>query len=48
MLLYHGSSKTDLLTLQPSIADHGKPYVYFSTSEVAAAFFAASPGYRPN
>ncbi len=47
MLLYHGSSKTDLLTLQPSIADHGKPYVYFSTSEVAAAFFAASPVERP-
>lgn len=47
MLLYHGSSANDLHTLQPFTADHGKPYVYFSTSEVAAAFFAANPVQRP-
>lgn len=47
MLLYHGSSKNELNTLQPFTANHGKPYVYFSTSEIAAAFFAASPVQRP-
>ncbi|MEN6595560.1 MAG: hypothetical protein ABFC31_11520 [Clostridiaceae bacterium] len=47
MLLYHGSSKSGLQTLQPFTADHGKPYVYFSTNETAAAFYAAGPVERP-
>jgi len=47
MLLYHGSSKSDLKTLRPSTADHGKPYVYFSTDEVTAAFYAVNAVERP-
>lgn len=48
MLLYHGSSKGDLKTLLPFVADHGKPYVYFSTDDVSAAFHAASVVQRPS
>lgn len=48
MLLYHGSSKEGLQTLQPFVADHGKPYVYFSTSEIAACFYAANAVSRPH
>lgn len=47
MLLYHGSSKSDLKTLLPFVADHGKPYVYFSTDEVSAAFYAVNRIDRP-
>lgn len=47
MLLYHGSSIGNLQTLQPFIADHGKPYVYFSTNETAACFHAANVIERP-
>ncbi len=41
ILLYHGSSTGGIRTLQPFTADHGKPYVYFTTSDVSAAFYAA-------
>lgn len=47
MHLYHGSSISDLRTLRPSLADHGRPYVYFSTDETAAAFYAACAVERP-
>ncbi len=47
MLLYHGSSIGNLQTLQPFIADHGKPYVYFSTNETAACFHAVNIVERP-
>ena len=47
MHLYHGSSIIGLRTLRPSLADHGKPYVYFSTDEITAAFYAASAVERP-
>lgn len=47
MLLYHGSSTGDLRTLQPFTADHGKPYVYLTTDEVSAAFYAVSLVLRP-
>jgi len=47
MLLYHGSSTGDIRVLQPFTADHGKPYVYFSTDEVSAGFYAASMVERP-
>jgi hypothetical protein len=47
MLLYHGSSIGNLQTLQPFVADHGKPYVYFSTRETAACFHAANIVERP-
>jgi len=47
MLLYHGSSIGNLQTLQPFIADHGKPYVYFTTNETAACFYAVNIVKRP-
>ncbi|MEZ4627126.1 MAG: hypothetical protein R2912_03165 [Eubacteriales bacterium] len=47
ILLYHGSSVGGLQTLQPFTADHGKPYVYFSTSDISAAFYAARVIDRP-
>lgn len=47
MLFYHGSSRGDLRTLQPFTADHKKPYVYLTTDEVFAGFYAASTVERP-
>ena len=47
MLLYHGSSSGDLKVLQPFTADHGKPYVYLTTDEVSAGFYAESLLERP-
>ena len=47
ILLYHGSSTGGIHTLQPFTADHGKPYVYFTTSDISAAFYAANPVERP-
>ena len=47
ILLYHGSSSGGIQTLQPSTADHGKPYVYFSTSDVSAALYATRVIERP-
>ena len=47
MLFYHGSSLGDLRVLQPFTADHGKPYVYLTTDEVSAGFYAASVVERP-
>ncbi len=47
ILLYHGSSTGGIQTLQPSTADHGKPYVYFTTSDVSAALYAARVVDRP-
>jgi hypothetical protein len=47
ILLYHGSSTGEIQTLQPFTADHGKSYVYFTTSDVSAAFYAARAVERP-
>lgn len=47
ILLYHGSSTGGIQTLQPYTADHGKAYVYFSTSDVSAALYAARAIERP-
>ena len=47
ILLYHGSSTGGIQTLQPFTADHGKPYVYFTTSDVSAALHAARVIERP-
>ena len=48
ILLYHGSSTGGIQTLQPFTADHGKPYVYFTTSDVSAALHAARVIERPH
>lgn len=47
ILLFHGSSIGGLSTLQPFTADHGKPYVYFTTNDISAAFYAARAIERP-
>jgi hypothetical protein len=47
ILLYHGSSTGGLQTLQPFTADHGKPYVYFTTRDISAALYAARVIERP-
>ncbi|MEA4870251.1 hypothetical protein SDC9_156025 [bioreactor metagenome] len=47
ILLYHGSSVGSIHTLQPFTADHGNPYVYFTTSDVSAALYAARAVERP-
>ncbi|NLI54542.1 MAG: hypothetical protein GX417_09500 [Clostridiales bacterium] len=47
ILLYHGSPTGGIRTLQPFTADHGKPYVYFTTSDVSAALYAARVIERP-
>ena len=47
ILLYHGSSVGGLQTLQPFTADHGKPYVYFTTNDISAAFYAARAIEKP-
>ena len=47
ILLYHGSSTGGIQTLQPFTADHGKPYVYFTTNDVSAAFYASRAVERP-
>jgi hypothetical protein len=47
ILLYHGSSTGGIQTLQPFTADHGKPYVYFTTNDVSAALYAARAIERP-
>lgn len=48
ILLYHGSSIGGIQTLQPFTADHGNPYVYFTTNDVSAAFYAARAVERPH
>ena len=39
MTLYHGSPHSGIGTLQPSLSQHGKAYVYFSTNPVIAAMY---------
>ena len=48
ILLYHGSSIGGIQTLQPFTADHGNPYVYFTTNDVSAAFYSARAVERPH
>ena len=47
IILYHGSSVGGIHTLQPFTADHGNPYVYFTTNDVSAALYAARAVERP-
>ena len=48
ILLYHGSPTGKIQTLMPFTADHGKPYVYFTTSDVSAALYAPRAVERPH
>ncbi len=38
-MFYHGTSVGNLTELRPSISEHGKPYIYFSTNKVVALFY---------
>ncbi len=38
-MYYHGTSVGNLTELKPSISEHGKPYIYFSTNPVVALFY---------
>ncbi len=48
MKLYHGSDTSGITLLRPFLSNHGKPYVYFTDSEVLATVYAHSPVSRPN
>ena len=43
MTLYHGSPQGGIGMLQPSLSQHGKAYVYFSTNPVIAAMYVFNP-----
>lgn len=43
MTLYHGSPRGGIKTLRPSLSQHGKAYVYFSTNPVIAAMYVFNP-----
>jgi hypothetical protein len=47
ILLYHGSPIGGISTLQPFTADHGKPYVYFTTNDISAALYATRVVEKP-
>ena len=46
-MLYHGTSVQGLKRLEPMISEHGKPYVYFSSNIVVAAFYTVHRVKRP-
>lgn len=47
MRLYHGSRTDGIEVLEPRIADHGQPYIYFSTIEAVAALYLCNAVERP-
>lgn len=47
MLLYHGSNTGGIKRLEPRLADHDRPYIYFATNEVIAAFYMCNAVERP-
>lgn len=47
MKLYHGSRTGGIEILEPRIADHGQPYIYFSTIEAVAALYLCNAVERP-
>ena len=47
MRLYHGSRTGGIEVLEPRIADHGQPYIYFSTIEAVAALYLCNAVERP-
>lgn len=47
MKLYHGSSMCGLKELIPQLSEHGKPYVYFTSSPVLALLYAVKPVPKP-
>lgn len=47
MRLYHGSTTGGLNILEPRLADHDRPYIYLSTSDVVASFYIVNAVERP-
>lgn len=47
MFLYHGSQTGKLKILKPSVSEHGKPLVYFSSNALVALLYAVKPIPKP-
>lgn len=47
MILYHGSNTGGIQILEPRLADHDRPYIYMTTSDVIAAFYLCNRVERP-
>lgn len=47
MTFYHGSPISGLTELVPSLSEHGRPYVYFSTNPLVALLYAVKPVPKP-
>ncbi len=47
MLFYHGSPIGGLNELKPFLSEHGKPYIYFSSSPIVALLYAVKPVPKP-
>ena len=45
--LYHGSNTGNIQILEPRQADHDRPYVYLSASEVVAALYLCNAVQKP-
>ena len=47
MSFYHGSPIGGLNELKPFLSEHGKPYIYFSSSPIVALLYAVKPVPKP-
>ena len=47
MSFYHGSPVGGLNELKPFLSEHGKPYIYFSSSPIVALLYAVKPVPKP-
>lgn len=47
MKFFHGSRTGGIEILEPRIADHGHPYIYFTTIEAVAALYLCNAVERP-
>ena len=47
MTYYHGSPIGNLKELIPSLSEHNKPYIYFSTNPLVALLYAVKPVPKP-
>ncbi len=47
MTYYHGSPIGNLKELVPSLSEHNKPYIYFSTNPLVALLYAVKPVPKP-
>ncbi len=47
MTYYHGSPIGNLKELTPSLSEHNKPYIYFSTNPLGALLYSVKPVPKP-